>query len=104
MSEMDHPLTIRIQHKIIAFISIAMVFFISVTSELHNHEDESHHSDCPACVQINHPAITTEIISHSPIRYQQNLKLAVSPVIQYFSFFFPQINPRAPPLSTPNPL
>jgi hypothetical protein len=97
--EMDHPLNFKIQHKIIAFLSIVMVLFISVTSELHNHEDGSNHSDCPACILISHPVITTEIVSLHSIPYQKNSVPVISPEIRYNSFFFPQINPRAPPLN-----
>lgn len=96
---MDQPLSVKLQRKIIAFISIAMVLFISVTSELHNHEDRVFHSDCPACVLVNHSAIITEIISHHPIQNQQDSEPVLSPIIRYNLFFFPQINPRAPPLN-----
>jgi hypothetical protein len=76
-----------------------MVLFISVTSELHNHEDETFHSYCPACILSNHPAITTDIVSHHVILYQQISETVVSPKIWHNSFFFPQIKPRAPPFN-----
>lgn len=94
---MDRPLSITFQKRIIAIISIAIALLISFSSEFHNHEDGTVHSDCPACVQINHPAVITELFSPLHIQYQLSSDNFLSCQTYRHLFFSPQLNPRAPP-------